>query len=114
MASQDTSRSEAADPVEVVVEAAKALASPTRVRILQWLTDPAGNFTSHREGDMSPSGVCVSLIAEKVGASQPTVSRHLDVLRRAGLIETERIAGWSFHRRNESGIHRAQELLTKL
>ncbi len=31
--------------------------------------DPAGNFTSRREGDLSASGVCASLIAEKVGAA---------------------------------------------
>jgi len=33
------------------------------------------------------------------------------VLRRAGLIETERIAGWSFHRCNPAGIDRAYRLL---
>ncbi len=93
---------------------AKALASPTRVRILEWLKDPGENFVSRRLGDLSTSGVCASLIAEKVGASQPTVSRHLDVLRRAGLIETERVAGWSFHRRNEEGLARAQRLLAEV
>jgi len=97
-----------------VVEVAKALASPTRVRILQWLKDPAGNFVSRRDGDLGPAGVCASLIAEKVGASQPTVSRHLDVLRRAGLLETERIAGWSFHRRNEDGLTHAHQLLAEV
>jgi ArsR family transcriptional regulator len=97
--------------VDDVVEVAKALASPTRVHILDWLKEPAANFVSRREGDLSRSGVCASLIAEKVGASQPTVSRHLDVLRRAGLIETERVAGWSYHRRNEAGLARARQLL---
>jgi len=37
--------------------------------------------------------------------------QHLDVLRRAGLIETERIAGWTFHRRNPAGIYRANRLV---
>jgi ArsR family transcriptional regulator len=97
-----------------VVEVAKALASPTRVRILTWLLDPAGNFVSRRAGDLGPEGVCASLIAEKVGASQPTVSRHLDVLRRAGLIQTERVAGWSYHRRNEEGLARARQLFTEI
>lgn len=96
------------------MEVAKALASPTRVHILHWLKDPAGNFVSRRKGDLSSSGVCASLIAEKVGASQPTVSRHLDILRRAGLIETERIAGWSYHRRNKDGLVHAQQLLAEV
>lgn len=97
-----------------MVEVAKALASPTRQRILGWLKDPAANFVSRRKGDLSDRGVCASLIAEKVGASQPTVSRHLDVLRRAELVETERVAGWAFHRRNEAGIARALQMLADI
>jgi len=69
-----------------VVEIAKALASPTRVSILGWLKDPDANFVSRRPGDLSAAGVCASLIAEKAGIAAPTASRHLDVLRRAGLI----------------------------
>lgn len=96
------------------VDIAKALASPTRLLILGWLKDPAGNFVSRRTGDLSDRGVCASLIAEKVGASQPTVSRHLDVLRRAELVQTERVAGWAFHRRNEDKIARALQLLADI
>ena len=94
-----------------MVEIAKALASPTRVNILGWLKDPDANFVSRRPGDLSAAGVCASLIAEKAGIAAPTASRHLDVLRRAGLIETERIAGWTFHRRSRSGLDHAHQLL---
>ncbi len=94
-----------------VVEVAKALASPTRVNILGWLKEPGTHFVSRRAGDLGPAGVCASLIAEKAGISAPTASRHLEVLRRAGLIESERIAGWSFHRRNPAGLDLAQQLL---
>jgi ArsR family transcriptional regulator len=94
-----------------VVEIAKALASPTRVSILGWLKDPDANFVSRRPGDRSAAGVCASLIAEKAGIAAPTASRHLDVLRRAGLIETDRIAGWTFHRRNPVGLEHASRLL---
>ncbi len=93
------------------VEVAKALSSPTRVDILHWLKDPTGNFVSRREGDLSPRGVCASLIAEKVGIA---ASRHLDVLRRAELIETERVAGWAYHRRNKDGLARARRALADL
>ena len=97
-----------------LVEAAKALSSPTRVQILRWLADPEANFTSRREGDLSPLGVCASLIAERLELSQPTVSRHLDVLRRAGLVTSRRVAGWHFHRRDEAAIGRLQDLLGRL
>jgi len=94
-----------------VVEVAKALASAPRLKILGWLKDPDAHFVSRRPGDLGPAGVCASLIAQKAGISPPTASRHLDVLRRAGLIETERIAGWSFHRRNPAGLDLAHQLL---
>lgn len=97
-----------------VVEVAKALASPTRVNILSWLKDPDAHFVSRRAGDLGPAGVCASLIAEKAGISAPTASRHLDVLRRAGLIESERIAGWHFHRRDPAGLDLAHWLLHDL
>lgn len=97
-----------------VVEVAKALASPTRVNILEWLKDPAAHFVSRRTGDLSPAGVCASLIAQKAGIAPPTASRHLDVLRRTGLLESERIAGWNFHRRSSTGIARAHQLLNDI
>jgi ArsR family transcriptional regulator len=94
-----------------VVDVAKALASPTRVAILEWLKAPDEHFTSRRAGDLGPAGVCASLIAEKAGIAAPTVSRHLEVLRRAGLLESERITGWNYHRRSQAGLQRARELL---
>lgn len=93
---------------------AKALASPTRVNILGWLKEPDMHFVSRRTGDLGPAGVCASLIAEKAGISAPTASRHLDVLRRAGLVQSERIAGWNFHRRSPSGLDLAHRLLDEI
>lgn len=90
---------------------AKALASPTRVAILDWLRDPDQHFVSRREGDLSPAGVCASLLAAKAGIAAPTASRHLEILRRAGLIETERIGGWNYHRRSHVGLEHARRLL---
>ncbi|TCK22065.1 ArsR family transcriptional regulator [Pseudonocardia endophytica] len=93
---------------------AKALASRTRVEILDWLKDPDTHFVSRRDGDLGPAGVCASLIAEKAGIAAPTASRHLEVLRRAGLVESERITGWNYHRRSADGLRRAHELLERI
>lgn len=93
-----------------VVEVAAALSSPVRFKILTWLKDPEGHFTSEREGDVGEAGVCVSLIARKLGMSQPTVSRHLEILRRAGLVRTQRTGQWNFHQRDEEAIQQAREL----
>jgi DNA-binding transcriptional ArsR family regulator len=95
------------------VEVAKALSSRTRAQILQWLRDPERNFESRVEGDLTEDGVCVNLIAAKAGISQPTVSRHLSVLKSAGLVQTRRVAQRNYHRRDEAGIDKAKQLLMK-
>jgi DNA-binding transcriptional ArsR family regulator len=56
---------------EPVAERLRLLADATRLRILNVL----------REGELS-----VSEIVDKVGASQPNVSRHLALLLRAGIV----------------------------
>jgi DNA-binding transcriptional ArsR family regulator len=96
---------------EIVI--AKALSSGTRLEILRWLRDPEGSFESRVEGDLTDDGVCVNLIAAKAGVSQPTASRHLSVLKGAGLVETRRVAQRNYHRRDEAGIDRAKLLLTQ-
>ena len=53
----------------------KALGDPTRRQIIQHL----------KEKDLTPSE-----ILEKIKISQPTLSHHLDVLKRASLIDGER------------------------
>jgi DNA-binding transcriptional ArsR family regulator len=95
------------------VGVARALSSGTRVKILRWLRDPEGNFESMVEGDLTEDGVCVNVIAAKAGVSQPTVSRHLSVLKGAGLLETRRVAQRNYHRRDEAGIAEAKRLLAE-
>jgi DNA-binding transcriptional ArsR family regulator len=97
-----------------VVEVAGALSSPIRVKILTWLKDPQASFSSEREGDLGPAGVCVTLIARKAGISQPTASRHLEILRRTGLVRTQRIGQWNFHQRDEEAIRRAREAFDQI
>jgi ArsR family transcriptional regulator len=95
------------------VEIAKALSSDIRVQILRWLRDPEGNFESQVDGDLTEDGVCVSLIAARAGVSQPTISRHLSVLKNTGLVETRRVAQRNYHRRDEAAIEKAKRLLAQ-
>src|SRR4029078_4863601 len=70
-------RSRAAiDDLETVF---KALADKTRLRLLALL----GN-----------NEVCVCHLHDSLGVPQPTVSRHLAYLRRAGLVDTRRDGVW--------------------
>lgn len=75
-----TKRQAAIDELET---AFKALADGTRLRILALL---------------GANEVCVCHIHDSLGLPQPTVSRHLAYLRRAGLVEVRRDGVWMHYR----------------
>lgn len=84
---------------------AKALASTARMKILHWLKTPELNFSDQVTGDPAKIGACVTLITAKLGMSQPTVSRHLELLKRAGFLTVQRIGKWSYYKRNETKLN---------
>ena len=91
-------------PVPVVAEVFRALASPKRLQILEWLRDPVAHFPPQRDGDLVADGVCVIFIADKLGVSQPTATTHLQALARAGLVTSKRVGQWTFFKRDEAAI----------
>lgn len=82
----------------------KALASETRIEILRLLAEPAKNFEHQWSADPTKEGVCMQLIAKALGFSQPTVSRHLDILKQAGFITVQQHQKWSHCKRNDKAI----------
>lgn len=68
---------------ERIADRLKAIADPTRLQILHTL----------QRGEMS-----VTTILREVGGSQANVSKHLSVLRRAGLVECRREGVNAFYR----------------
>lgn len=81
----------------------KALAHPRRVEILNWLKEPEQHFRSQQHP--LEMGVCASQF-ERCGLSQSTVSSHLAILQRAGLITCHRVGQWAFYKRDEDAIAR--------
>jgi ArsR family transcriptional regulator len=73
--------------VDQLQELFKALADSTRLRILALL----GN-----------NEVCVCHLHDSLGLPQPTVSRHLAYLRRAGLVVVRRDGVWMHYRVSSS------------
>ena len=94
--------------------ALRALANERRVRILDWLKDPAAHFPRQVDGDLVVDGVCGLLIARKLKVSQPTASEHLRVLVQAGLIRPKRIKQWTFYRRDEARLRAVKKALAGL
>ena len=74
----------------------KALANETRLEILRVLGDPLAHFAKQESADPVKTGVCVQLIAEHFGVSQPTMSRHIELLRRAGFLKAKRQQRWTY------------------
>ena len=70
-------------PQDELVEIAKALSDPSRVRILAAL----------RDGEL-----CLCHLIGLLELAPSTVSRHVDQLRQAGLVEIERRGKWRYFR----------------
>ncbi|MBC7235495.1 MAG: winged helix-turn-helix transcriptional regulator [Chloroflexi bacterium] len=65
------------------IAAAKAISDPNRVRILKML----------EKGEL-----CVCYLAERLGLAQSTVSKHLALLRQAGLVADRKEGLWVYYR----------------
>ncbi len=80
----------------------KALANPTRRQILAWLKEPEVYFAAQQHP--LSMGVCAGLIDQRAELSQSTVSAHLAILLKAGLITRHRVGQWIYFKRDEATI----------
>ncbi len=74
----------------------KALSDKTRLRILNLL---------------GPGPLCVCEVVDVIGLSQSTVSKHLSILKEAGLIQDERRGKWIYYAVNPGGEAFARKVL---
>ena len=72
------------EQAERMAAIAKALADPVRLQLVDVLRKHAGK-------------VCVCELVPLFDLSQPTVSHHLGVLRKAGIVDSERQGLWAFY-----------------
>ncbi|HEV2399059.1 MAG TPA: metalloregulator ArsR/SmtB family transcription factor [Candidatus Sulfotelmatobacter sp.] len=81
-----------------------AIADPTRRRILQALKERGRESKS--ELNKNPHGACLcgGEIEDRMRLSQPTISHHMSILTKAGLIEVNKQGQWRWYRRNERAI----------
>ena len=77
----------------------KALADPVRLRLLSLIA-------AHADGE-----ACVCDLNDAFDLSQPTISHHLKVLRKAGLITSERRGTWVYYRLVPDAVDRLGPLL---
>ncbi|UZN03641.1 ArsR/SmtB family transcription factor [Cellulomonas sp. S1-8] len=74
-----------AEAADDLARSLKALADPTRLRLL--------SIIAAHEG----AEACVCDLTEPVGLSQPTVSHHLKVLADAGLVTRDKRGVWAYY-----------------
>jgi len=97
-----------------IEKAIRALANERRLQVLEWLKDPEAHFPPQVDGDLVKDGVCLALIAEKLGVSQPTATEHMKVLAHAGLVRSKRIKQWTFYKRDETRIREIKKEIAKV
>jgi DNA-binding transcriptional ArsR family regulator len=78
-----------------------------RLQVLRWLQDPVANFPPQRDGDLDDDGVCLVFVADKLGISQLSASKHMEMLTTAGLVRATTIGRWTFYRRDDAAISEA-------
>jgi ArsR family transcriptional regulator len=82
-----------------------AIADPTRRRILGALKQ-RGGASSGVPSAGKHAGLCAGDIEERVRLSQPTISHHMAILTKAGLVEAVKQGQWRWYRRNEKALRR--------
>ena len=82
-----------------------AIVDPTRRRILKALKERGANALGKE------AGLCASDIEQRIHLSQPTISHHMSVLTRAGLVQAKKIGQWRWYQRDEKAIRELSEHL---
>ena len=91
-----------------------AIADPTRRRILGALKH-RGPAAASPAALGKHAGLCAGDIEERVQLSQPTISHHMAILTRAGLVDAVKQGQWRWYRRNEKALRRlVKSLRTQL
>src|SRR5262249_26813383 len=83
----------------------RAIADPSRRRILQALKDRGAGALG------KDVGLCASDVETRVQLSQSTVSHHMAVLTKAGLVNATKLGLWRSYQRNEAAIRELARIL---
>ncbi|GII61026.1 transcriptional regulator [Sphaerisporangium krabiense] len=87
------------DEAEELAPLFKAIADPVRLRLLSLIA-------CHEGGE-----ACVCDLTDAFDLTAPTISHHLKVLRKAGLIDCERRGTWVYYWINPGALERLSAIL---
>lgn len=86
---------------DTLAAAFKAISHPVRMRILEILS---------RQSDP----MCVCHIESRFTLSQPTISHHLRLLRKARLVNSERRGTWIYYSVRKEGVQPLHSFMTSI
>ena len=89
-----------AEPRNLTADAFKALADPVRLELLAHIA--------------ARGPICVCHLEEALAYRQSRVSKHLAVLRRAGLVSSRREGTWVYYSVNREGVEIARDFLDQV
>ncbi len=91
--------------MDKTIDFLRAINNPIRLEILMWLKEPEKYFNLEKQLlDPVKDGVCASIIQERSGLSQSTISSYLNILLKENILITKRSGPWTYYRRNEEVI----------
>ena len=83
-----------------MAEVFKALGDPTRLKIISLMT--------------SSKNLCVNVVAEKTGMSQPAISQHLKILKNAGILDAQKIGSHVHYSINKKKVAEYKDYFNNL
>jgi ArsR family transcriptional regulator, arsenate/arsenite/antimonite-responsive transcriptional repressor len=89
-----------AHPRNVTLEVLRALGHPLRLQLVALIA--------------ARGPICTCHLEEELGQTQPQISKHLGILRQAGLIEGRRDGRWVYHTVNAEALDAARDFLEQL
>ncbi|MCL6472560.1 MAG: metalloregulator ArsR/SmtB family transcription factor [Firmicutes bacterium] len=90
----------------------KAMANPARLNILALLSKAEKN--SNREPLAKQGELSVHRILDGVSLSPSTISHHLNVLKKAGLVKARKDKQWVYYSLNRGTIDEMKDYLARL
>jgi ArsR family transcriptional regulator, arsenate/arsenite/antimonite-responsive transcriptional repressor len=88
------------EPRNVTVEVFRALADPVRIELLAQIA--------------ARGPLCVCHLQDDLPYSQSRISKHLGILRRAGLVTTRREGTWIYYSVEEDALEIARDFIDQL
>ena len=89
----------AADQADLLARKLKALADPTRLRLISLIASSEGEEA------------CGCDLNEPIGLSQPTVSHHLKILMQAGFLTRSKRGTWAYFKLVPGALGQLSQLL---